>query len=245
MSGERRVRNGRMEDRKRVMRLSVYCLSSGENGEVRMDLIRGKIDDAGVVTMGSTLHAFAQEQITDQVGVVISDGKAFGATSGQGLTPIRLRGNEEVVRTEARGINALVETNSRLLAFSGPFRKWSEQRLDTSEEVQGAFVTPRLIFVQTNHRLYGYQGPRGQWKVQDLSVRERLKRTIVEDHVVVVVTNSRALAFFAFLGGFFSEDLRSDEVIVKVNKNDNIVTLQTSFRMLMFRSNLAFWKTLR
>ena len=191
------------------------------------------------------LSTYAQEKISDEVGLVVSRGQVLGITGGSGFIGVRLSAGETVITTESKGINAVAQTSERLLAFSGPVQRWQEQRLDISEEVKEISVTPRLIFVRTGKHLFGFQGPIGRWKVQDLGVQEEHRQTVVQDHVVVVVTDRRALGFSTFTGGFFAEELSKDEVIEQVEENDNIIILSTPVRKLVFRARLAVWAEIR
>ncbi len=198
-----------------------------------------------VVVFSWPIVAHAQAKISDEVRVVVSQGRLLGITGGSGFVSARLSAGETVVLTESKGINALVQTSGRLLGFSGPVQRWREQRLDISESVQKIQVTSRLIFVRTDKRLYGFQGPIGRWKVQNLGVQEEHRQTVVQDHVAVVVTDRRVLGFSTFTGGFFAEDLFNDETIESVEANDNIIVLFTSSRKLIFRSRLAVWAETR
>lgn len=197
-----------------------------------------------VVSFGTNL-ALAQNKISDEVAVVVSDSRLLGLTGGSGFVRVRLGAGETVMLTKSKGINAVAHTSERLLGFSGPVQRWREQRLDVSERVQNIQVTPRLIFVRTDKHVYGFQGPIGRWKVQDLGVQEEHRQTFVQDHVVVVATDRRVLGFSTFTGGFFPEELSNDEVIERVEANDNLIVLVTSTRKLVFRSRLAVWAEIR
>jgi hypothetical protein len=191
--------------------------------------------------LAGVLFAAGQDRIADQVAVTVVGDQVFAATPGPGLVPLRLSDGEEVLATEARGINALVQTSSRLLGFSAEVRQWAARGTDTDERVIERRVTPRLILVRTNKRLYGFAGLAGHWGVQELSLEEEQREVLVGENVAVVVTSRRALAFSAFTGGFFSQDLSSDERMVDTTVNDNIVILSTPKRRLIFRSKLAVW----
>lgn len=190
-------------------------------------------------------RGFAQEQITDQVSVTVFRNRLIGVSPGEGLVRVPLSAGEEILSMDGHGLNALVQTSTRLLGFSGPLVRWVEQRTDFSEQVIAWQATPRLIFVQTTRHLYGFQGELARWKTQELGTREQVRCVIVKDHVVVVTTNRRALAFSAFTGGFYTQDLRSDESIIEVEAKDNVVILSTQTRQLIFRSGLAIWAELR
>ncbi len=216
-----------------------------EQHDVRVDLAKIAAMFVSTVIFAGPIVAHAQAKISDEVGVVVSQGRLLGITGGGGFVRARLSAGETVLLTESKGINALVQTSDRLLGFSGPVQRWREQRLDISESVQKIQVTSRLIFVRTDKRLYGFQGPIGRWKVQDLGVQEEHLQTVVQDHVAVVVTDRRVLGFSTFTGGFFAEDLSNDETIEYVEANDNIIVLFTSSRKLIFRSRLAVWAETR
>ena len=134
----------------------------------------------------------AQEKITDQVAVIVMKNRIYAATTEEGLTRVELAAGEEVLAVEARGINALVQTSTRLLGFSAKTQRWAEQRTDLYEQILEKQVTPRLIFVKTNKRLYGFQGLAGRWNVEELGAREELRAVTVKDHLLVAVTERRA-----------------------------------------------------
>lgn len=187
----------------------------------------------------------AQERIADQVSVIVVRSHLFAATPDEGLIRLDLSAGEEVLSAEARGLNALVLTSTRLLGFSGKTLRWSEQRTDLFEQILEKRITPRLIFVRTNKRLYGFQGLEGRWKMEELGAREEVREVMAGDHVVVVVTERRAMALSAFTGGFFSQDLQLDEQVLETSVNDNIAVLSTPARRLIFRSQLKIWAELR
>ena len=190
-------------------------------------------------------QAGAQEKITDQVAVIVLSNQILAATPEEGFVRLELAAGERVLATEARGLNAFVQTSTRLLGFSVKLQRWAEQRTDLSEQIIERRITPRLIFVRSNSRLYGFQGLTGQWRSEELGAREELREVTVADHVTVVVTERRALAFSAFTGGFFSQDLHLDERVTDTMANDNIVILTTPARRLIFRSRMKIWAELR
>jgi hypothetical protein len=187
----------------------------------------------------------AQEKITDQVAVIILNNQILAATPDEGFARVELAAGERVLETEARGLNAFVQTSTRLLGFSGKLQRWAEQRTDLSEQVIEKRITPRLIFVRTNKRVYGFLGAFGQWRSEELGSREEPREVTVTDHLAVMVTERRALAFSAFTGGFFSIDLHLDERVTDTAANDNIIILTTPARRLVFRSQLRVWAELR
>lgn len=188
---------------------------------------------------------FAQEQITDQVAVTVLRNQIFAFTTEEGFVRADLSAGEEVLSVEARGLNALVHTSTRLLGFSGKVQRWAEQRTDIYEQIIEKRVTPRFIFVRTNKRLYGFQGITGRWKVEEWGAREELREAAVSDHLALVITERRVLAFSAFTGGFFSHDLLMDERVTETAINDNIAVLSTPVRRLIFRSQLKVWAEIR
>lgn len=191
------------------------------------------------------LPVSAEERITDQVAVTVFRDHVIAVTSGEGLTRVDLSAGEEVAAVEARGLNALVQTSTRLLGFSGKVQRWAQQRTDLQERVIERHVTPRLILVRTTKKLYGFQALAGRWKIEELGAREEQRKVLVADHVAVVVTERRLLAFSAFTGGFFSQELFLDESVTETTVNDNIVILSSPMRQLIFRSQLAIWQELR
>lgn len=189
--------------------------------------------------------ARAQGPIFDQVLVTVLRDRIFAATPGEGLVPIGLLAGEEIINTSSKGLNALVQTSVRLLAFSSVTLRWSELRTDLGERVKDRRVLPHLILVRTDKRVYGFQGSLGRWKMEDLGLREEIRDTHAAGFVAVVVTDRRALGFSALTGGFFEQELSSDDPVLNAGVNDNVVILTTNRRLLIFRSQLGIWADLR
>jgi len=193
--------------------------------------------------------AASQERTTDQVAVTVSilRDQVVAVTAGEGLVSVGLTSDDRLLGIEARGLNALVVTSTRLLGFSAQVQRWSEQRLNLNEQVLERKVTSRLILVRSDRRVFGFQGTSGGlWKVEDLTrLGDDFQQILVGAHVAVVLTNRRALAFSAFTGGFFIKDLSTEDPVIETTVNDNIVILSTVNRRLIFRSQLAAWAELR
>jgi hypothetical protein len=193
--------------------------------------------------------AASQERTTDQVAVTVSilRDQVVAVTAGEGLVSVGLTSDDRVLGIEARGLNALVVTSTRLLGFSAQVQRWSEQRLNLNEQVLDRKVTSRLILVRSDRRVFGFQGTSGGlWKVEDLTrLGDDFQQILVGAHVAVLLTNRRALAFSAFTGGFFIKDLSTEDPVIETTVNDNIVILSTANRRLIFRSQLAAWAELR
>ena len=192
--------------------------------------------------------AASQERTTDQVAVTVSilRDQVVAVTAGEGLVSVGLTSDDRLLGIEARGLNALVVTSTRLLGFSAQVQRWSEQRLNLNEQVLDRKVTSRLILVRSDRRVFGFQGISGLWKVEELTrLGDDFRELLVGAHVAVVLTNRRALAFSAFTGGFFIKDLSTEDPVIETTVNDNIVILSTVNRRLIFRSQLAAWAELR
>ena len=192
--------------------------------------------------------AASQERTSDQVAVTVSilRDQVVAVTAGEGLVSVGLTSDDRLLGIEARGLNALVVTSTRLLGFSAQVQRWSEQRLNLNEQVLDRKVTSRLILVRSDRRVFGFQGSSGLWKVEDLTrLGDDFQQILVGAHVAVVLTNRRALAFSAFTGGFFIKDLSTEDPVIETTVNDNIVILSTVNRRLIFRSQLAAWAELR
>ena len=190
--------------------------------------------------------AASQERISDQVAVTILRDQVFAVTAGEGLVRVGLTSGERVLGSEARGVNAVLVTATRLLGFSAQVQRWSEERLNLNEQVVDRKVTPRMMIVRSDRRVFGFQGTSGLWKVEDLTrLGDDFQQILVGAHVAVVLTNRRALAFSAFTGGFFAQDLSTEDPVIETVVNDNIVILSTVNRRLIFRSQLAAWAEFR
>jgi hypothetical protein len=190
--------------------------------------------------------AASQERVSDQVAVTILRDQVFAVTAGEGIVRVGLTSGERVIGSEARGLNAILLTSTRLLGFSAQIQRWSEERLNLNEQVVDRRITPRLMLVRSDRRVFGFQGSSGLWKVEDLTrLGDDFQQILVGAHVAVVLTNRRALAFSAFTGGFFVQDISNDDPVTETVVNDNIVILSTTNRRFIFRSQLAAWAEFR
>lgn len=189
--------------------------------------------------------AAAQERIADQVGVAVLENKVFGVTPGEGLVRVDLSAGERVIAAEGRGLNAFVQTSSRLMAFSERTRRWEGVRLDLLDRFVEARVMPRLIWVRTQKQLLGFQASAGRWRAESLNTEETFQKVYTGENVIVAATDRRLLGFSAFVGGFFEIDLAADEPITESMINDNIAILTTANRRLIFRSQLGTWAEVR
>jgi hypothetical protein len=187
----------------------------------------------------------AQSPISAQVLVTMVKDQLFAITPTEGFVKEDLIAGEEVVSTSSAGLNALVQTSTRLLGFSSQSMRWSEQRLDLYERVQDSRVLPRLLVVRTNKRLYGFQGSVGQWQSVDLQVQEEVRDTLAAENVAAVVTDKRVLGFSGFTGGFFLQDLPIGESLLAAVANDNLVLVTMSSRRLVFQSQRTAWVEMR
>lgn len=189
--------------------------------------------------------ASAEERMTDQVGVAVLENKIYAATSGEGFFRVDLSAGERVIRVESRGLNALVLTSARLLAFSEKVKRWDGVRLDLFDHIVESRVTPRLIWVRTQKNLFAFQAETAKWRGESLSTQETFRETRVGENIVIGITDRRLLGFSGFVGGFFQIDLSNDESITESSVNDNVAVLTTPNRKLIFRSQVGTWADVR
>jgi len=199
-----------------------------------------------VVSVGvfSANTAVAQDVITDQVFITSGHGELFGLTTGAGVARKFLTAGEDVLVIEAKGVTGFVQTNTRLLGFSGQLKRWGDLTLAIGEQIIKWTVTPRMIVAQGQAAAYGFQSDSGRWKKEVLGAGEFFRENVVDDHVGVLVTNRRVLGFSALTGGFFSQDIPSGNRIDDIDINDNVVVIHLGLRKLVLRSGLAIWAEL-
>jgi len=190
------------------------------------------------------LSAWGQEIISDQVSLTVERGQIFGVTSGEGIARQFLASGETIVEMEAKGLTGYVQTNKRLLGFSGRMQRWVEFPLSTAEQILEWNVTPWMVIVIGKRQGYGFQSDLGRWKQESWGAGELLETVHVKSSVGLVLTNRRALAFSANTGGFFSIDLAQPWEGQDVQINDHIVLLHAGGRTFVFRSGLAIWAEL-
>ena len=180
-----------------------------------------------------------------EASVSVGKDTVFGLTGTNTPVEFGLAAGEKVVYHSAKGINALVETTTRLLGFSSQTMAWSEQPLELYEHVQERRVLSRFLLVRTDRHVYGFQASLGPWKIEDLGASEEVRDTKLSGTIAVVITNRRLLGFSALSGGFYKQELFTDERVLSTNVNDSVILLTTNVRQLFLRSELEEWGELR
>jgi hypothetical protein len=104
--------------------------------------------------------------------VTVRENSIFGLTGTNTPVKMGLAAGDHVIAHAAKGINGLVQTSVRLLAFSSQTMAWSEQPLNLYEQVQDRRVSTKFLLVRTDKHLYGFQASLGSWRVQDLDLAE-------------------------------------------------------------------------
>ena len=162
----------------------------------------------------------------------------------KGLYGNILGAGEQVLVVESKGRTGFVQTNTRLLGFSGKLQRWSFINLPTSERILKWTVTPRMVIASGQQAVYGYQSDQGRWKQEPWGAGESLQESVVKNAIGVLVTGRRALGFSAVTGGFFSQDLPVGNQEPEIQSNDHVVILRLSNSMFVFRSGLGIWAEL-
>jgi len=180
-----------------------------------------------------------------EASVSVGNDTVFGLTGTNTPVEFGLAAGEKVVYHSAKGINALVETTTRLLGFSSQTMAWSEQSLALYEHVQERRVLSKFLLVRTDKHVYGFQASVGPWRTTELGTTEEVQATKLSGALAVVITNRRLLGFSALSGGFYEQDLFLDERILNTDVNDSVILLTTNVRQLFLRSELQEWGQLR
>ncbi len=187
----------------------------------------------------------ARNVMEDQVGITVRHGQLFGLTAREGISRQFLDAGEQVLAIEAKGITGFVQTNTRLLGFSGRLQRWASVTLSTSEDILKWSVTPRMVVVQGKQATFGFQSDQARWKREPWGADESLLNTVVKDSIAIMITDRRALGFSASTGGFFTRDLPLGNQVHAIHVSDNVAILELSTSTLVFRSGLAIWAELR
>ncbi|MFO0731298.1 MAG: hypothetical protein U0231_02685 [Nitrospiraceae bacterium] len=135
-----------------------------------------------------------------EVVLSVQNGKVSAITPTSGTREISLGVGETVLSATARGMNGIVVSSSRLLAFSSETMTWNEQSLDISEQVLDRRVHGTFSLIRTNQRLHAFRATLGRWVEERLGPNETVKATKGAGHLIAVVTNERVLGFSAFAG---------------------------------------------
>jgi hypothetical protein len=177
----------------------------------------------------------------NEVTVLIEPRQAVATSQLSGRRTIPLDAHENVISSDASGINAIVVTSRRLLGFSSRTLSWSETDRDLNEKVLERRLLPTFSVVRTNKHLYGFRGANGVWLDEPLGVRETVKVTHATDYGAVFVTNERLVGFTSLLGDFSSKALGIHEDITQLDNEKGLIIVTTSTRTLVFGSRLSGW----
>ncbi|MCA9464920.1 MAG: hypothetical protein KC643_05690, partial [Nitrospira sp.] len=120
------------------------------------------------------LPVLGQEFITDQVSLSVGRGQIFGVTAGEGIARQFLASGEQIMMMEAKGVTGFVQTNKRLLGFSGRMQRWVEFPLSSAEQIVEIKLTPWMVVVIGSQQGYGFQSELGRWKKESWGAGEML-----------------------------------------------------------------------
>lgn len=137
------------------------------------------------------------ERTRGRVGVVLTDRRVLGVTSGTPWLEQRLGLQEKPAE---RGLVedriALVVTNRRALAFTGS-RGWVEETFGPNEKASTVRAGTAVGVVTTNRRALGIAPGLGGFVTERLRVREVLEAVTVQDTLVTLRMDHRILVFSA------------------------------------------------
>lgn len=187
-------------------------------------------------------QAVPQTDVTTEVSVSLESGHAVATSQLSGRRDIPLGAQETVISSGVNGINGIVVTSRRLLAFSSRALTWSKKELDVNEKVLERKLLPTFSLVRTDRHLYGYRGVNGLWLEEPLGVREKVLRFHSNDYGAVFITNERLIGFTPLLGGFTSKSLDVHERVVGVDNENGLILVSTTRRTLVFGSRLSGWE---
>ena len=148
----------------------------------------------------------------------------------------RLRLEERVLWTGARGAIGMVLTDQRVLGVATGSAAWqSENRLRDEQFPAHGLLGERIGLVVTSRRALAFDGGSGNLLQISLGLRERVIDARTGENVAIVVTDRRALGASPFTGGFFTSKLELEERFQALSTGANLATLTTDRRVLIFR----------
>lgn len=182
-----------------------------------------RVDVIGIERDGRELYAFdaltggqvslrldvAEEVLFEasrgRVGVVVTDRRALGVTSGRDWVELRFRLDEAPVGSilvEDRV--ALLVSNRRALAFNGQ-AGWVEEALTPNEFPTAVRVGAAVGVVTTNRRALAIAPGRRGFASEALQVGESLEEVAAEDTLATIRTERRILVFSAPRGSWSTQ----------------------------------------
>src|SRR5205823_3486764 len=107
----------------------------------------------------------SQERTTDQVAVTVSilRDQVVAVTAGEGLVSVGLTSDDRLLGIEARGLNALVVTSTRLLAFSAFTGGFFIKDLSTEDPVIETTVNDNIVILSTVNRRLIFRSQLAAW----------------------------------------------------------------------------------
>lgn len=137
------------------------------------------------------------EESRGRIGVVLTDRRVLGVSSGTGWSELRLGVQEKapaVALVEDR--IAVLASNRRALAFTGA-SGWQSEAFSPSESAIAIRVGAAVGLVTTNRRALGAAPERAGFVEQDLQVREVIESVETQDTLATLRTDRRILVFSA------------------------------------------------
>jgi hypothetical protein len=155
---------------------------------------------------------------------------------------IRLKPQEKVVWSGAKGEIGVVLTGRRALAISAGAAEWQELSYgDGKAAPYSALLGDRVALILTGDRVIGFNGHFAQSK---LDSTERVVASQTGGNVGVVVTAERALGLSPSVG-FVETPIEARERIESVLAGANVATVTSDERVRVFRAPSASWEVRR
>ncbi len=190
---------------------------------------------------------FLEVPLSDVLEVFVLDRDLVAADAQNGgQRTERLRLNEQLVWSGARGRVGVAITDQRVLAVGVGSAAWQTAGRQRDETLPGAAqLGARVALVVTSKRVLGFDGGSGNLVESALGVREEVRAVRVGENVAVVVTDRRALGLSPVAGGFFPVKLQLEERLESVTAGANLATVTTNRRVLLFRTPTGSWEERR
>lgn len=161
----------------------------------------------------STIRLEAGEEVRLQqsrgrIGLVLTDRRVLGVSSGTSWIELRLRLQETVgegALVEDR--LALVVSDRRALAFTAG-AGWVEEGFTPEESAEALRAGAAAAVVATNRRALGISPDLSRFVTQKLRIREQLEAVTAQDTIVTLRTNRRILVFSAPRATWSEQKLR-------------------------------------
>jgi hypothetical protein len=183
----------------------------------------------------------------DGVSVVQAGDEVVAIDTVRGLrSSVRLRLEEEVLASDARGRIGVARTSQRLLGLrvGAGWEELSYNREERARPPAQTHIARSAALVPLGRRLAAFTAKSRRWFESSLAGDEALIGVRESRELLVAVTTRRLLAVDPALGDFVQFALDGDESARDASTADRAITILTDQRALTYTAGSGLWVSL-